>query len=95
MLEYPGDSHRLAGSQVQGDDNPVFLAPDFDQGSIQPQDPDLALLLRDGPDIRPIPAAAFGGAGEARCPGNGGAASQPPLALVGSGYTARIMPDLT
>ena len=66
MLGYPGDSHRLAGSQVQGDDNPVFLAPDFDQGSIQAEDPDLALLLGDSPDIRPIPAAAFGGAGKAR-----------------------------
>jgi hypothetical protein len=36
MLEYPGNSHRLAAAQVQGNDNPVLLA-----GSIQPQDPDL------------------------------------------------------
>jgi hypothetical protein len=52
MLGYHGAvSPLLAAAQVQGDDNPVFLAPDFDQGSIQAENPDLALLLGDGPDI--------------------------------------------
>jgi hypothetical protein len=31
----------LAGSQVQGNQDPVLLAPDFDHRPIQPKDPDL------------------------------------------------------